>query len=273
MLKYFLPLLLIASPIAAAAQEQAPDQTYEAEIKRASQLGLLLYEFDSSAWVATDALRDKKKAWELYTEIATPKGWTTTEVDKNRLRTAFIAELNGELVSVFDAETKGRKVKKKTTYPTGRQLTESELMQYHAKRAFTAKDIEPCAEFLPMNAAVIPSPDGGAPYLYLMSATKKPNLVVLGRHFRFRVSEDGKSLSEKTGFTNGCIGLPMGPSTEGKPAGLLITHLRAPHPQEHHVFASLANDIPLFVTMPKTGTTWKVDGTSIKPIDAKKLGQ
>ena len=194
---------------------------------------------------------------------ATPKGWTTTEVDKNRLRTAFIAELNGELVSVFDAETKGRKVKKKTTYPTGRPLTDAETVQYHAKRAFTAKDIEPCAEFLPMNAAVIPAPDGGAPYLYLMSATKESNLVVLGRHFRFRVSENGNSLSEKTGFTNGCIGLSSATSNGGTPVGLVISHLLTPYPQEHHVFASLANDIPLFVTMPKTGTTWKVDGTSI----------
>jgi len=266
MLKYLLPLLLIAIPLSAAAQ----NQNFDAELKRSAQLGLLLYEFDSSAWAATDALRDKKKAWELYTETATPKGWATTEMDKDRLRTAFIAELNGELVSVFDAETKGRKVKKKTTYPTGRRLTEVELMQYHAKRAFTAKDIEPCEEFLPMNAVVIPSPDGGEPYLYVMSATKKPNLVVLGRHFRFRVSEDGKSLSEKTGFTNGCIGLPFGAPNGGKPVGLVISHLKTPYPQEHHVFASLANDIPLFVTMPKSGTAWKVDGTTIKPFDLKK---
>jgi len=266
MLKYIAALLLIAISFSAAAQ----DQTYESEIKRSAQLGLLLYEFDNSAWAATDALREKKKAWKLYTETAVPKGWVTTEIGDNRLRTSFVAALDGKIVSVFDAETKGRKVKQKTTHPMGRPLTDLETAQLRAKQAFNAEDIEPCADFLPMNTVVIPTEDGQGHYLYVMSATKKSNLVVMGRHFRFRISESGGTLSEKMSFTNSCIGLPFGAQDGAKPAGLLISHLKTPYPQEHHVFASLANDIPLFVTMPKSGTAWKVDGTTIKPFNLGK---
>lgn len=267
MLKYLIPLFFVLPYASATAQD------YSDELQRASQLGLLLYEFDSSAWVATDALRDKKKAWKLYTETATPKGWVTTQIGKKRLRTAFVAELDGEIVSVFDAETKGRKVKRKTTYPTGRALTEAEQTQFRAKSVFSAKDIEPCAEFLPMNTVIIPSETGQGQYLYVMSSTQKPDIAVVGRHFRFRVSEDGTALSEKTGFTNSCLGLPFRAGPDKTAVGLITSHLKTPYPQENHVFLSLTHKIPVYVTIPETEQLWKVDGTSIKAVSKKSLGQ
>ncbi len=267
MLKYFIALLLVFISLPATAQD------YEEELKEAARLGHLLYEFDSSAWAATDALRKKKKAWKLYTETATPKGWVTTLTDAGKLRTAFVAELNGKLVSVFDVETKGRKAKKKITFPEGRRLTDDEKFQIRAKSAFSTKDIEPCEEFLPMNSAVIPSPNGQGHYLYVMSATKKPNLAVVGRHFRFRLSKDGRTISNKTSFTNGCLGLPTRAPNGGKSVGLISSHLKTPYPQEHHVFLSLAHDMPFFVMTSSSGQVWKVEGTSIAPVDLETLGK
>jgi len=261
MLKYFILILACLFSVSASAQD------YKAELKRSAQLGLLLYEFDSSAWVATDALREKKKTWQLFTETASPKGWVTTEVDKNRLRTAFIAELDGKLVSVFDAETKGRKVKKKTTYPNGRPLTEAERIQLLAKQAFTIDDIEPCAEFLPMNTIVIPSDNDEGQFLYVMSATKRPDLAIVGRHFRFNVSKDGRSLSNRVSFSNGCLGLSKATPNGARPVGLMTSHIKTAHPQEHHVFLSLVHDVPLFVMTTQNNQVWKVDGTKIKPVD------
>ena len=264
MLKYIFALFIFCLPALATAQD------YTAELDRAAQLGQLLYEFDRSAWVATDALRKKKAALKLYTETGTPKGWATTLTDKKRLRTAFISELNGEIVSVFDAETKGKKVKKKTTYPTGRALTEEERIQMRAKSTFSANDIEPCAQFLPMNTVIIPSEDGKGDYLYVLSATQKPNVAVVGRHYRFRISETGEQLSEKISFSNGCLGLN---NQGGETVGLMASHIKTPYPQEHHVFLSLSHQIPIFVLIPEGNKAWKIDGTSIEPFDLKALGR
>jgi len=221
MLKHFILIFACLFSISASAQD------YQAELKRSAQLGLLLYEFDSSAWVATDALREKKKTWQLFTETASPKG----------------------------------------SYPNGRSLTEVERIQLLAKQSFTVDDIEPCAEFLPMNTIVIPSDTGEGQFLYVMSATKRPDLAIVGRHFRFNVSEDGRSLSDTVSFSNSCLGLSKATPNGAQPVGLMTSHVKTAYPQEHHVFLSLVHDIPLYVMTTQNDQLWKIDGTKIKPVD------
>lgn len=275
-LVHCLPVLLIFLAFATPSRAQKAEDTYAAEIAEASQLGQLLYAFDRSAWVATDALRAKRSAWTLYTETATPIGWVTTEAKKRELLTSFVADLNGETVVVFDAWTRKKKVKRKTTYPMGRALTATEQAQITAKRAFDPKTIEPCAQFLPMNVVVIPNTTGGQ-YLYVMSATQQQGLAVLGRHYRFTISDDGRALTDRVAFTNSCIGLPTGlpPNAPkgAKPFGLFFNHVLTPYPQETHVFASLSHNLDIILSTPKAGkdVTWKISGAKIKPFDKDVL--
>lgn len=256
---------LICTPIIAAAQDYADERA------EATRLGLLLHEFDSSAWVATDALREKTLAWKLYTETATPKGWVTTEVGDGRLMTAFVAELNGKTVSVFDVITKGRKVKKKLMYPMGRELTAGESLQLRAKATLPIDDIEPCPNLLPMNTIVIPTETPGELYVYLMSSTQKHNTAVMGRHYRFRMTEGGTKVAETVQFSNSCLALPTRAPNGADLVGILSSHVRTPYPQEHHVFASLSHKKTFFIVMPKTDTAWKIKGAKIKPFDMDKL--
>jgi hypothetical protein len=259
MLNRLIPIFVLIALLCAAHSAAAQD--YAEERAEAVRRGLLLYEFDSSAWVATDALRDKKSAWKLYTETAKPKGWVTTEVGEGRLMTAFVAELNGEIVSVFDAVTKGRKVKKKTTYPLGRALTDQEALQLHAKAALPLSQIEPCRDLLPMNTIAIPTGQADEVFVYLMSSTQKSNEIVFGRHYRFKVR--GDQLVETVKFSNSCLTIPKAPNG----VGAVVSHVLTPYPQEHHVFAALSHDLPVYVTIPKTGTLWKIEDRKITPVE------
>jgi len=240
-------------------------QDYSEDIAQSIRLGVLLYEFDNSAWVATDALRKNKKAWTLYTETAEPKGWVTTETGENSLVTAFVAELNGKTVSIYEAETKGREVLTRNTFPLGRELNEEEASQLRAKSKLYDSDITICEEFLPLNVIATPTEDDKDTYLYVMSSTQQSGLAVMGKHHRLRIADAGTRISETTSFSNSCLALPTRGEDGMKPVAIIITHLKTPYPQEHHVFTSLSHDLPIIVSMPNESIAWKVDGANIEP--------
>lgn len=249
----FLTTALLASPFATA-------QDYEPEIDNVETLGKIIYQLDQAAWHTTDALLADAGA-----DIPGLAGWISVQ-DGRDIVTKFIAERDGVLSSVWEAISRKSKVRKSVLLKAPKPLSEAELALWRAKKAPMKTEFEFCKQFLPMNSLVFPIPGDaqGRLYVYYFSASKTPGEVVLGKHYRFTVSADGNEISETRSFTNSCFSI--GPPPAGKNlAGLSATHLNAPYPEEHHVFANLSAGVDLYVGTPENNLVWKVsDGRIVR---------
>lgn len=101
--------------------------------------------------------------------------------------------------------------------------------------------------------------------VYLLSGTTKPNLAILGKHYRLEFSPDGEELkstlmmSERVnGFTTdeGVENLkqiePLAEDALEMPYNdktmvLTVTHIVTEYPLESHVFANLLYGVPIYV--------------------------
>lgn len=82
-------------------------------------------------------------------------------------------------------------------------------------------------------------PFGGVGTLvYLLAGTKRPNLAVLGKHFRVPVDEHGQ-VGEVFALSKGVIEIDLAPQGSKILAAMVVSHLVTDAPVETHVFASL----------------------------------
>lgn len=111
-----------------------------------------------------------------------------------------------------------------------------------------------------LNPVVVPGPAGSI-VVYLLAATTRPDIAVLGRHFRVTVSAGGDRIISVTPLSNSALELPTrGPAGE-RPVALTVTHVVSDAPLETHVFTSRLIQLPIYV-----GTRrglWLVDGYDI----------
>jgi len=258
-------LLIVASPALA--------ENYSKEIKRVETLGQLMATQDNAAWVASDRFVELSDNGEAVGNI---RGWLSYPMGK-RYKTVFIAEPEGEPVVVFEAVTRKRKIRSSEMLIDFRPMSDSELLLWTARETVLASvsSIELCEKFLPMNTIIVPVPDDdeGRIYVYLLSSSKTWGEIVLGKHYRFTLSSNGAELLDKRSFTNSCFSIGASKTKDGKlPVGLVATHLNAPHPEEHHVFATLSHNFSVFpkdMTLFVKGTSdtlWKVRNGEIESV-------
>ncbi len=82
----------------------------------------------------------------------------------------------------------------------------------------------------------------------LIAATKESNTAVLGKHYRVLVSEDGRTVKNLMPLSDGALELSTLDEKGGPSAALVVSHVVTDYPLETHVFASMLNEIPIFVT-------------------------
>ncbi|MBB4658870.1 hypothetical protein [Parvularcula dongshanensis] len=241
-----LALAACATPGADSAEPQTARRTaeFQTEVESAELLGHLIFDQDTAAWVATDALLADKEYAELIG--ADIRGWVSYE-DGDAYETAFVGLRDDEPSALFRVRSRGRQVLAEERLPDGSALTAIEALRWRARTAIMDQSIERCNDFPSINTAVVPIPGDpeGKLYGYIFSATRVPNLVVLGKHYRFTVSPDGNDVLQKRDFSKTCIAVANQP--ENNAGALFITHIMTPYPEEHHVFASLAHDVPIYV--------------------------
>src|SRR5262249_35082877 len=98
--------------------------------------------------------------------------------------------------------------------------------------------------------------------VYLLAGTKRPDVAVLGRHYRILVDEDGKTVRKVEPLSNAVIEIPQAPHSKDEQAvGLMVTHVVTDWPLETHGFASMLYKVALFVTTSRG--TWVVTGDRI----------
>lgn len=238
-------------------------QDYKSEIANAETLGRMIYEQDVAGWVATDELLSDKS----YLETITPnlKGWVSLKDGKN-YKTAFIGVYDGTPKVVFDVTSKKRKIKTSQKIAKGRPLSENELVRWKARQKIIGQSFEHCPQFTPMNTIVIPVPNDpdNRFYGYLFSASKTPGVIVFGKHYRFTLSEDASEVLYKKDFSKSCIGIDR--PTDANAVGAVISHIVMPHPEEHHVFANLSQELDIYVSIPETSQLWKISNGNISKV-------
>jgi len=101
----------------------------------------------------------------------------------------------------------------------------------------------------------------GSILVYVLGATRQPNMAVLGRHYRVEVTEDGSQLVSVTALSKDELELPTRDRSGQRLAALAVTEGDVDHPTETHVLASRLANVPIYVT---TGRgRWKVRATGI----------
>lgn len=265
--------LVVMLQAGAGWAEDRDIQAQDHDMARVAQLGQSLFDYDRAAWMATDAvLKD-------YGEAATDflGGWVVTEWDPNvsrrhpDLRVSFVNKANPPQI-IWEARVRKNRVRTSGRLMEPRDLTPEETARRSAvQTAVQHPALEPCPNLLPMNYVVFPVPDdpNGALYTYLMSSTRQPNTAVYGRHFRFKLAADGKTVLDSRGFTNSCLAVPLAPPKGATANAAFTSHILDPVPQETHVFVSLSMGLPVYVSATQTEKIYQVDGTRIKETKIK----
>jgi len=232
----------------------------EPQIVEAERLGKILLIHDSAAAHATDLLF---RAGAITTgSTNTIRGWITVpEVESLTVR--FVGVEAGRSVAIYDVTlSSGRE-------PVMRRLDPPEPLPAAQQAAFDARQTAIAGTALDCsdryNAVVFQDPyRAGEEWLvYLLPATTVSGRVMVGRHYRIRVSADGKQVLERTPLSKDCMYVDR-PSAApaGKVAALYATNLLSPTPNESHVFLSLREGLP-FAVATSLGN-WIVDAGRIR---------
>jgi hypothetical protein len=111
----------------------------------------------------------------------------------------------------------------------------------------------------PYRTLVLPSKNAQEPIsVYLIGVPSLMAGIMGGRHFRVKVSQDGGSVLSVTPSTQTCFFVtPNAVPNGAKPVGAFMTHILSAAPTEFHVFLSLYNKQPIYVST-KAGV-WTIE--------------
>jgi hypothetical protein len=139
-----------------------------------------------------------------------------------------------------------------------------EVLKLFRARQTALEAAQPFAQ--PINPVVLPAEVIGQKgvLVELLAGTDKPDTVVLGKHYRVIVTEDGRRVEQIMPLSKGILELAKGSGT----VALSVSHIVTDYPLETHVFASMLNHVPIYVGTERG--VWLVDGDSITLISSNK---
>lgn len=256
---------LAALTVMAAPTAHAQTAEQSAALQEASRVGVALYEYDRSAWLATDA---------MLAEIRDPcgegvRGWITQQTDAGVL-TVFV-RIDGErLFAAYHGLFRdGALVESgRVSIP----LTPEQEQLFRARQAILEQvEFERCAPrynsvTLPRT---VPGSNGEDIDIYLMPALTEANTGHIGGYHRVGVDLETISLGETRHYTNTCLTMSLDFPADTDDRFLYVTQIVGDLPTEVHVFTSLTHRIKIYV-----GThsgLWMVDGPHITPVDDEDI--
>lgn len=230
-------------------------------------LGRAMYEQDQFARKAADVVFAERS------EDVRRVGWIAGSVDgKPRIR--FIRQGTSGLEALYDVVFAiGQRGA--LSDPADRALSADEIAQYEARLLAIAGAAKKCSPSY--DTVALKDPAGGGWLVWALAATGDPDAILVGGHFRFTISADGKTVQRRDEMMKSCLRFSRdamvvrGDGFGGYTAGLLVRHLVALKPVETQVFSNLTYDIPVIVgTM--DGLVWRIDGGTISNIDMDMPG-
>jgi hypothetical protein len=244
-----------------------------AKIELSCKLGYELYLIDQVSAVGTDALFEKIGApaagKNLGGYIAVREGDNAGRPLQSWIVAFFTNEETPRIAYNIHIE-KDKKAQIEEFQPP--QAAPPGLLLLFRARQNALKAVQPFQQ--PINAVVLPAAVIGKQGILveLLAATQKPNLMVLGKHYRVIISNNGHKVDKVEPLSKGMLEIPTADDKGQKFTSIFATQLVTDYPLETHVFANLLHKIPIYVMTNKG--LWLVDkGTIIlisKDVPGKK---
>jgi hypothetical protein len=202
------------------------------------------------------------------------KGWITESVDgKDIVRMIRVGRAGPE--ALYDI-TFVQGAEPVLSTPENRSLTPEEVAQYNARMLALNNIRESCADRY--NTVALKDPESDGWLVWALASTTDANLLLIGGHYRFTISADGKSIRAKDALFRGCLRLDrrdqvktLAQNKDLVPSGQMVSHVVSLTPVETHVFASLMYQL-VFHVGTNDGRAWRVDGNSITGIEEDSPG-
>jgi len=248
----FLPLT------GAKPAQDTPPPIRTFDIPTMEKFGREIYAQDQLAWKATDLVIDKRTQNGARRDGL--KGWITESTNgKDVVRFMHIAKQGPEvLYDVTFAE--GGPI---FSIPANRTLSSDELAQYSARMLALQNIDQPCSDRY--NTVALKDPESGGWLVWALASTDDADLILIGGHYRFTISPDGKSIRAKDALSRGCLRFSKREGEKEVARGngtgtgtVAMSHIVSLTPVEIHAFASLTYQTLLYVGT-NDGKAWKVD--------------
>lgn len=237
-----------------------PPAALQPSVTWAKHLGRMLFEHDSVAARATDALMAR-----LTSPDPRVRGWLEIQ-DQNGWVVPFLTDAGGSISALYRVrfETFLDPAPRVEIVDPPEPVDETTARMFLARQTAAHQTVAHCSKNY--NSVVIPGQelerDGWL--VYLLAATTEPGVLVAGGHHRFLVSPDGGTVIEHFQFTKACLTIaPPELDSKERVAASIITHLTSATPTELHVFLSLLHRRPVYVGVVEPRAFWRVDGTEI----------
>lgn len=252
----FAALALFAAPV--AAQEAVP-QIETWPIEKIVAMGQEIQNQDVAAWVATDVLL----AHLAGGDPGTLAGWIVVP-DRDAYLVRFIQQDGEALSAGFDMRVVNG-VSGPAVDVRGQTLSESEKARFRARQT-AAANIGPLRCSRNMNSVVAKDPDGDGWLVWLLTSTTQAGIIPVGGHYRYRVSEDGRTVVRRDQLSTGCLNMDRNEAgPQGQVSALTVTTLVSDRPNETHVFLSLQNRIPIYIGAGEA--LYEVNGARITKVE------
>ena len=239
-----------AEPAEPSPENVAPAPIREFDIPTIEKLGRAMYEQDRLAWIATDVLFAERTEQGAAEDGV--RGWITSRLEgHDAVRFVRDGEEGPELL--YDVVFAGDGPPIFST-PADRTLTPQERAQYDAR--LLALDDIPSACSDQYNTVALSDPESDGWLVWAIAASLDPNAVLIGGHYRFTISPDGKQIRARDALSVSCLNLNQDGSDE-RPVGSFMSHVVSLTPVETHSFASLNYKRVLHVGT-RDGTAWRV---------------
>jgi hypothetical protein len=145
----------------------------------------------------------------------------------------------------------------------GEPLNAAEEGQFRARmRAMTGVTMV-CSKMY--SFIILDHPQMDAFLIYAIAKPTEPGSIVVGGHYRFVVSRDGREGISAERLFRSCLTMSENAPGFNKREGIAVTNLSSLRPLESHVYLSLFNQTPVYVAAPD-GIIWKVDGVQIEAV-------
>ena len=267
-------LFLYATPgfaQAAAEKKSLPiPEDLVKKVEQSAQLGLALYQIDQASAIGTDVLRAKygNSVFEGLGGYLTFRE-TNEAGEPSWLVIFYTRESTPQILHKIHIPFNGDSPEVETLDPP--QLARGQTLILILARKNAINNAGPYRQSI--NPVLLPADIIGEEGILveLLASTTKPNVAVLGKHYRVIVSEDGKEVRSITPLSNGILEIPTTSEKLVEVHGLYATHLVTDYPVETHVFASLLHKIPIHVKTSRG--IWLVDGIKITMVPEEEYPQ
>ena len=240
----FRRLAIIASSVfwigAAAAQPQETIRAFDQQT--IESLGAAMYEQDRRAALATDilfagtddALRQGIRGWIFRS-------------DRPDAMVRFVRERAGAFEAAYDIDD--RDGVRSLLVPSDKSLSAHELAQFKARELALRNLGRPCSERY--NVVILREPGSDRWLVWMLAASRMPNIIQVGGHYRFTISADGERVMSRDALSMSCFAIDRNQVPAGARAEWLwVTHVVSDMPVETHVFLSLLHHVPFLIGTP-----------------------